>query len=149
MRIVLSGFIAGALAVVIFHQGSVFLLHHIGNDIPAVVAVFGKAAAPFNMAPTNPLGVPAIASQCFWGGVWGVVLAFILSRRIFPALAFGAFFGTLALTVAALTGAESPIRVLVKGGDTLSVDFLRSGNGFSHVILTGPADFVFEGEISV
>jgi diaminopimelate epimerase len=54
-----------------------------------------------------------------------------------------------ALTVAALTGAESPIRVLVKGGDTLSVDFLRSGEGFSHVILTGPADFVFEGEITV
>jgi diaminopimelate epimerase len=51
--------------------------------------------------------------------------------------------------VAALTGAESPIRVLVKGGDTLSVDFLRSGEGFSHVILTGPADFVFEGEITV
>jgi diaminopimelate epimerase len=54
-----------------------------------------------------------------------------------------------ALTVAALTGAESPIRVLVKGGDTLSVDFLRSGDGFSHVILTGPAYFVFEGEITV
>lgn len=54
-----------------------------------------------------------------------------------------------ALTVAALTGAESPIRVLVKGGDTLGVDFLRSGEGFSHVVLTGPADFVFEGEIAV
>ncbi len=75
MRILLSGFIAGALSVLIFHQGSAFLLHHIGNDIPAVVSVFGKAAAPFNMAPTKPLGVPAIASQCFWGGVWGVVLA--------------------------------------------------------------------------
>ncbi|MGI9129931.1 MAG: hypothetical protein ACR2IG_17135 [Roseomonas sp.] len=103
MRIFLSGFIAGALSVVIFHQGSAFLLYHIGNDIPAVVAVFGKAAAPFNMAPTKPLGVPAIASQCFWGGVWGVVLAFILSRRVFPALAFGAIFGALALTVVAVT----------------------------------------------
>jgi hypothetical protein len=103
MRILLSGFIAGALSVVIFHQGSAFLLHHIGNEIPAVVAVFGKAAAPFNMAPTKPLGVPAIASQCFWGGVWGVVLAFILSRQVFPALAFGAIFGAIALTVVALT----------------------------------------------
>jgi len=54
-----------------------------------------------------------------------------------------------ALTLAVLTGAESPVRVLVKGGDTLKVDFLRSGKGFSHVILTGPADFVFEGEITV
>jgi len=103
MRILLSGFIAGVLSVLIFHQGSAFLLYHIGNEIPAVVAVFGKAAAPFNMAPTKPLGVPAIASQCFWGGVWGVVLAFILSRRVFPALAFGAIFGAIALTVVALT----------------------------------------------
>lgn len=54
-----------------------------------------------------------------------------------------------ALTLAALTGAGSPVRVLVKGGDTLSVDFLRAGDGFSHVVLTGPADFVFEGEIAV
>jgi diaminopimelate epimerase len=54
-----------------------------------------------------------------------------------------------ALTIAALTGAESPIRVLVKGGDTLTVDFLRAGEGFSYVVLTGPADFVFEGEIAV
>lgn len=54
-----------------------------------------------------------------------------------------------ALTLAALTGAESPVRVLVKGGDTLTVDFLRSGDGFSHVVLTGPADFVFEGEIAL
>jgi len=103
MRILLSGFIAGALSVVIFHQGSAFLLHHVGNDIPAVVAVFGKVAAPFNMAATKPFGVPAIASQCFWGGAWGVVLAFILSRRLFPALAFSAIFGALALTVVAVT----------------------------------------------
>lgn len=54
-----------------------------------------------------------------------------------------------ALTLAALTGAESPVRVLVKGGDTLSVDYLRSGEAFSHVVLTGPADFVFEGDIAV
>jgi diaminopimelate epimerase len=54
-----------------------------------------------------------------------------------------------ALTIAALAGAESPIRVLVKGGDTLTVDFLRAGDGFSHVVLTGPADFVFEGDIAV
>jgi len=64
-------------------------------------------------------------------------------------LACGTGVAASALTVAALTGAESPISVLVKGGDTLSVDFLRSGEGFSHVVLTGPADFVFDGEIAV
>ena len=54
-----------------------------------------------------------------------------------------------ALTIAVLTGAESPIRVLVKGGDTMQVDFFRTADDFSQVILTGPADFVFEGEITV
>ena len=103
MRILLSGFIAGALAVVIFHQGSAFLLHHVGNDIPAVVAIFGKAAAPFNMAATKPFGLPVIASQCFWGGVWGAMLALVLSRRAFPALAFGTIFGAVLLTVVAVT----------------------------------------------
>lgn len=54
-----------------------------------------------------------------------------------------------ALAIAALTGAESPIRVLVRGGDTLRVDFQRAPEGFTNVILTGPADFVFEGDITV
>lgn len=64
-------------------------------------------------------------------------------------LACGTGVAASALTVAVLTGADSPVRVSVKGGDTLSVDFLRSGQGFSHVVLTGPADFVFEGDIAV
>ena len=54
-----------------------------------------------------------------------------------------------ALTIATLTGAESPIRVLVKGGDTLRVDFKRHGSNFTDVVLTGPADFVFEGTVTV
>ncbi len=54
-----------------------------------------------------------------------------------------------ALTLAALTGARSPIRVLVKGGDTLTVAFDRTNAGFSDIVLTGPADFVFEGDIAV
>lgn len=54
-----------------------------------------------------------------------------------------------ALTLAVLTGAPSPVRVLVKGGDTLGVAFTRTEDGFRDVILTGPADFVFEGSIAV
>jgi diaminopimelate epimerase len=52
-----------------------------------------------------------------------------------------------ALTLAALTDTPSPVRVLVKGGDTLTVEYERTENGFTNVVLTGPADFVFEGEI--
>ncbi|MEI8107248.1 MAG: diaminopimelate epimerase [Verrucomicrobiota bacterium] len=43
------------------------------------------------------------------------------------------------------TNAPSPIQVLVKGGDTLEVGFVKSSNSYSQITLTGPADFVFEG----
>jgi diaminopimelate epimerase len=49
-----------------------------------------------------------------------------------------------------LTGAPSPIKVDVAGGDTLEIGFEKSGdNSFKNVTLTGPADFVFEGEIEI
>ena len=49
-----------------------------------------------------------------------------------------------------LSGAESPIKVDVKGGDTLEIGFEKSGDSiFSKVTLTGPADFVFEGDIEI
>jgi diaminopimelate epimerase len=54
-----------------------------------------------------------------------------------------------ALTLAALTDTPSPVRVLVKGGDTLTVEYVRTDAGFASVVLTGPADFVFEGEITL
>jgi diaminopimelate epimerase len=45
-----------------------------------------------------------------------------------------------------LTGAPSPVRVKVLGGELLEVGFKTQPGGFSHVTLTGPAEFVFEGE---
>ena len=49
-----------------------------------------------------------------------------------------------------LTGAPSPIKVDVAGGDTLEIGFEKSGDRtFKNVTLTGPADFVFEGEIEI
>jgi diaminopimelate epimerase len=49
-----------------------------------------------------------------------------------------------------LTGAPSPIKVDVKGGDTLEIGFEKSGEStFCKVTLTGPADFVFEGDIEI
>ena len=47
-------------------------------------------------------------------------------------------------------GAPSPIKVDVEGGDTLEIAFEKSGDQtFKNVTLTGPADFVFEGEIDI
>ncbi|HEY5813903.1 MAG TPA: diaminopimelate epimerase [Terrimicrobiaceae bacterium] len=46
-------------------------------------------------------------------------------------------------------GSHSPIQVRVRGGDTLRVGFEASEGNFRNVTLTGPADFVFEGTISL
>jgi len=54
-----------------------------------------------------------------------------------------------ALIFAANENVTGPIDVLVRGGDTLQVDFSREGNRFSNVTLTGPADFVFDGTIDI
>jgi diaminopimelate epimerase len=44
---------------------------------------------------------------------------------------------------------SSPVKVQVQGGDTLAVSFKNSGVDFDDVRLTGPADFVFEGQIEI
>lgn len=54
-----------------------------------------------------------------------------------------------ALIFAAANNLSGPIRVFVRGGDELSVDFERPGDRFAKVTLTGPAEFVFDGEIAV
>ena len=54
-----------------------------------------------------------------------------------------------ALIFAATAKVTGPIDVLVRGGDTLQVDFEREGAQFVDVTLTGPADFVFDGTIKI
>jgi hypothetical protein len=42
------------------------------------------------------------------------------------------------------------VHVTVRGGDTMRVDFTRDADGtFASARLTGPADFVFEGIVSL
>jgi hypothetical protein len=95
------GFIAGALAVLIFHQGAAALLH----------ALDMTPRAPYSMAATAPFGIPALWSIAFWGGVWGVVLAATLRHLrdgafVVSAVIFGAVLPTLVawLVVAPLKG---------------------------------------------
>jgi hypothetical protein len=57
----LFAFAGGFLATLVCHQG-----------VMAVFHLAGLAPAPFNMTPVPPLGVPAVLSLAFWGGVWGV-----------------------------------------------------------------------------
>ena len=89
-RWVIVGFISGAVAVLVFHQGAAALLH----------ALDFTARAPYSMQPTRPWGVPQLWSIAFWGGLWGAVLAATLARLdgarlLLAALVFGAIFPTL------------------------------------------------------
>jgi diaminopimelate epimerase len=54
-----------------------------------------------------------------------------------------------AIVFAASNNVSGPIAVLVRGGDTLQVDFRRAGERFQNVTLSGPADFVFDGTIDL
>ena len=103
IRSIILGFVTGFLAVLLFHQGTAWLLHHYGNHIPSVVSIFGTVVPPYNMAPTQPFGVPTIFSQAFFGGLWGILLANILRNSTLPDLLFGLVFGALVLTLVAFT----------------------------------------------
>lgn len=87
-RLALLGFLAGVLSVLVFHQGTVWLLNQAGV-LPN---------GPFRVTPIPPFGVPQIVNQAFWGGLWGVLIAFLIPRVRMPDLMFGALFGTVALT---------------------------------------------------
>jgi diaminopimelate epimerase len=54
-----------------------------------------------------------------------------------------------ALIFAETEKTKGPIRVRVRGGSDLSVDFKKTEQGFTGVTLTGPAEFVFEGTIEL
>ncbi len=102
-KILLYGFICGALAVIAFHQGTLLLLHFHGAKIPGLVDYLGRSPPPYNWAPVGPLGVPTFVSQAFWGGVWGIVLAGLIRVIPLPDLPFGFVFGAVALTLVAFT----------------------------------------------
>lgn len=69
---VAAAFAAGFVSVLVFHQG-----------LWALYAAAGKAPGPaWSMAKVAPLGVPAVISSSFWGGVWGIVLVWLLPMAV-------------------------------------------------------------------
>jgi hypothetical protein len=64
-------FIAGTLAVLVFHQSGAALLYLCG----------WSPRAPWSLAPTVPFNVPQVLSQAFWGGIWAMLLWPALRRR--------------------------------------------------------------------
>lgn len=83
------GFIAGAIAVLTFHQGMVALLHSIA---PGWVPF-----APYRTVPVPPFGVPTIVSNCFWGGLWGAGFGLLMPRFTWPHWLCGLMLGLLAV----------------------------------------------------
>jgi hypothetical protein len=65
-----KAFLAGFFSTLVFHQGTLAILHAAG----------ATPRAPFSMEPTAPLGVPAVFSLAFWGGLWGIALWLVISH---------------------------------------------------------------------
>jgi len=90
-----------------------------------------------NVNFAQALAPDAIAIRTYERGVEGETLA------------CGTGVCAAAILFSHLTGGGEAISVRVRGGDTLQVGFRRSGDTFGEVTLTGPADFVFEGELAL
>lgn len=83
-------FLMGYVATLMAHQALLALLHAQG--------IVPNAA--YNLAPVPPLGVPAVVSLAFFGGLWALPLWALLrsqsrARLFVGALIFGAVFPTL------------------------------------------------------
>ncbi|MGL5363263.1 MAG: hypothetical protein ACRDBH_10295 [Bosea sp. (in: a-proteobacteria)] len=68
-RSLVFGFIAGAIAVITFHQSMVLILHLL-KYLPNF---------PWSFRPTGAWGVPMLLNSVFWGGLWGMVFAALLA----------------------------------------------------------------------
>lgn len=73
----LFGFIAGYAATILFHQHILALLWGTGF----------ASSKPFSMEATHPLGLPAVISLSFWGGIWGII--YVMIDGMFPSNAAG------------------------------------------------------------
>jgi hypothetical protein len=93
-KMIIFGFISGFFATLTFYEVALWLLRE------ASIAPF----SPFAMTATQPWGIPALFSLALWGGVWGVLFAFVQGRfprdKAYWVTAFG--FGAILPTLIAL-----------------------------------------------
>jgi hypothetical protein len=103
----LRWFVAGALAVPLFHQVALWILNAVG----------WVARQPYSMTPTKPLGVPQVVSLAFWGGLWGIILGLVLLRaRPATYWVVAAVFGAIVPTLVAMYVA-APLKGQPAGGN--------------------------------
>ncbi len=90
-RWLLTGLVAGAISVLIFHQGAIALLNLVQSG-----------HHPLYSTTATPWGIPQIWSQVFWGALWGVVFAaFFMGLWGGALLVAGALFGAFVLSAVA------------------------------------------------
>jgi hypothetical protein len=121
-----AGFIAGALATLIFHQGMYALMQMMQLPLQ------GK---PWNMAAdAAAYGMPRLLNQMFWSGLWGVLFAYLYhmlpgGMGWLKGLIFGVFFPMLLgswVIVATIKGTPMFSGAFAKGG----FNILALRNGF-------------------
>ncbi|MBV9517218.1 MAG: hypothetical protein JO068_03780 [Hyphomicrobiales bacterium] len=130
-RRALIGFAAGFVTVLTFFQLGLLLLYGIG----------AVSDPPPDMTPTAPFGVPTLFSGAFFGGLWGILFAFL--EPYFPrgigywitALLFGAVILDIGLwfVVAPLKGFS--LGFGFEPGDVAIAVFLQSVWGVCTAIL--------------
>lgn len=91
---ILKAFAAGFFATLVFHQG-LFAVFHAAGMVPV---------SAFNLSPVPPLGVPAVLSLAFFGGLWGPPVAWLIRRDIGAIYWLKAFvFGAIGPTAVAMS----------------------------------------------
>jgi len=70
-----KAFNAGFISTLVFHQ-DVLTLFYLAGLIPRV---------PYDLGHVPPLGIPAVISLAFWGGLWGVTIRPLLKNVDGPA----------------------------------------------------------------
>ena len=86
---ILLGFVAAVIAVLTFHQGTIWVLASMGL----------AQASVYSLVPVPPLGVPRIVNLCFWGGLYGAVYGAVWPRLTSPSWLSGLGLGILASLV--------------------------------------------------
>ena len=134
------GFIAGFLSTLIFSSGMIAIFYAAGAAVPF---------APWSMEPVPPFGVPQSLSAAFFGGLWGVVYAF-LEPKFTARLGWwsgGLVFGAV-LPLSVLWFVVMPLKGLPIGGgfalSTVPVDIVLHavfGLGTSIIFRLGVALF--------
>jgi hypothetical protein len=113
------GFIAGAISLLIFHQGLLEVFYLAGAGGPS-----------WSVQPVSPFGVPRVVDLAFWAGLWGLLFGLLMPRFTWPMWVCGILLGF----VAALAGwfIVAPIKGLPIAAGWVPINMARSLliNGF-------------------